>query len=104
MEKADKGARATESYWALLFAEGSLGRWIGPMIGGALASYAAAVSAWLNAFGPIGWVMAGLFGFALTAVAFAAIGHIRFTMPVIPAKAGIQFTSKMLKIQGKTGP
>ncbi len=77
IKKTDSAAKTVESWWALLFAEGSLGRWIGPMIGAGAFGYAAKISEWLNEFGPIGWVTAAGVGFALAATGFAQIEAFR---------------------------
>lgn len=75
IKTADKIGKTTESWWALLFSEGSLGqslfKWGWPVIGGALGGLVGRFTSWINEFGLAGWSVAAIFG----ALSFIAIGY-----------------------------
>lgn len=81
VKKTDQAVKTAESWWAFLFAEGSLGqtivKWVWPVIAAGIFGYAAKISDWVGQFGPIGWVTAAGVGFALGAFSLAQVEGFR---------------------------
>lgn len=81
LDKTDKTGKTVEAWWALLFAEGSLGqsiiRWGWPVIGGALGAWVASATDWIGSYGVAGWAATIAIG-VLTAIwCVAGFEHIR---------------------------
>ena len=81
LKKADSAGKTVEAWWALLFAEGSLGqsviRWGWPVIGAGVGTWVASATDWISSYGVAGWAataMLGALGFVWTAV---GIDHFR---------------------------
>ena len=81
LEKTDKAGKTVEAWWALLFAEGSLGqsilRWGLPVIGGAIGVWVASATDWISSYGVAGWAATIMLG-ALGAIwGLAGFEHVR---------------------------
>lgn len=81
LEKTDKTGKTVEAWWALLFAEGSLGqyaiRWGWPVIGGAIGAWVASATDWISSYGVAGWAATIMLGALGTVWIAVGIDHFR---------------------------
>lgn len=81
IKKTDTAVKTVESWWALIFADGSAVqsaiKWVWPVIGGSIAAVIGYVTSWINAFGPAGWAIAGVMGILLTLAIMYGVEQVR---------------------------
>lgn len=81
LEKTDRTGKTVEAWWALLFAEGSLGqsllRWGWPMIGGAVGAWVASATDWISSYGVAGWAGTITIGMLAAIWGLAGFEHVR---------------------------
>lgn len=81
IKKTDAAGKTVEAWWALLFADGSLGqfivRWGWLVIGGGAGAWVASVTDWISSYGVAGWAATITIG-ALSAIwGVAGLEHVR---------------------------
>lgn len=82
LQKTDKTGKTVEAWWALLFAEGSLGqsvlRWSGfATIGASVGAWVASATDWISNYGVAGWAATITIGMLAAIWAVAGFEHIR---------------------------
>ncbi|MCY1672224.1 hypothetical protein OVA07_14555 [Novosphingobium sp. SL115] len=88
IKKTDSAAKTVEAWWALTFADGSLGqsilKWAPLMLSGGLMG---GVVAWISSYGVAGWAATITIGVLATIWGMVGIAHLRSRQRIVDAPA-----------------